>query len=58
MRMFYLAKFIQAIGFADVGYALLVGLTEDDGLAREYRLMLIGVAIFYLGRFLEQRISA
>ena len=55
--MFYLAKFLQAIGFADVGYALFVGVTQEN-LGREYRLALIGILIFYVGRFIEQRVSA
>jgi hypothetical protein len=55
--MFYLAKFLQAIGFADVGYALFIGITNED-LGREYRLALIGIVIFYVGRFIETRVSA
>lgn len=56
--MFYLAKFIQALGFADVSYALFVGFTEEHGMGRELTLMAVGAAIFYLGRFLERRASA
>ena len=37
--MFYLAKVIQALGFADVGYALLVGFTEEHSMGRELELM-------------------
>jgi hypothetical protein len=55
--MFYLAKFLQAIGFADVGYSLFIGISEEN-LSREYRLALIGIVIFYVGRFIEQRVSA
>jgi hypothetical protein len=55
--MFYLAKFLQAVGFADVGYALFIGIS-DENLGREYRLALIGIVIFYVGRFIEQRVSA
>lgn len=55
--MFYLAKFLQAVGFADVGYALFIGITEEN-LGREYRLALLGIVIFYVGRFIEQRFSA
>lgn len=53
--MFYAAKVIQAIGFADVGYALFVGLTQEHGMGREMTLMLVGLAVFYVGRFIEQR---
>ncbi len=55
--MLYLAKLLQAIGFADVGYALVIGISNED-LAREYRLALIGIVIFYIGRFIETRVSA
>ena len=56
--VFYLAKLIQALGFADVSYALFVGLTEEHGMGRELKLMVVGAAIFYLGRFLERKASA
>jgi hypothetical protein len=56
--MFYLAKLIQAFGFADVSYALFVGFTEEHGMGRELTLMALGAAIFYLGRFIEHRASA
>jgi hypothetical protein len=52
--MFLLAKVVQAIGVADVGFALYVGLTETHGMARELRLMGFGLVIFYLGRLLER----
>lgn len=56
--MFYVAKLIQAFGFADVSYALFVGLTDEHGMGRELALMLVGAAIFSLGRLLERRVSA
>ena len=56
--MFYLAKLIQALGFADVSYALFVGFTEEHGMGREMELMIIGAAIFYAGRLLERKASA
>ena len=56
--MFYLAKLIQALGVADVGYALFVGLTEASSMSRELGLMALGLGIFYLGRFMERRASA
>ena len=58
MKMFYLAKAIQALGFADVGYALYVGVTEEHAMGREVRLLLMGIGVFYLGRLLERRASA
>ncbi len=53
--MFYLAKILQALGIADVGYALFVGLTEEKSMGKELWLLGIGVVVFYLGRFLETR---
>jgi hypothetical protein len=55
--MFLLAKVIQALGVADVAYALYVGLTEEHAMGRELYLMLLGFAIFSLGRFVERRAS-
>jgi hypothetical protein len=56
--MLYLAKVMQALGVADVGYALFVGLTETQSMGKELGLMGLGLAIFYLGRFMERRASA
>ncbi len=53
--MFFFAKIIQALGIADVGYALFVGVTQENGMGRELTLMLLGFAIFTFGRFLERR---
>lgn len=53
--MFYLAKFLQAVGIADVGYALFVGITKNFSMAEEIVLALIGVGVFFLGRALEQK---
>ena len=52
---FYLAKFLQAFGIADTGYALFVGLTEEKSMGKELWLLGIGVVVFYLGRYLEER---
>ena len=56
--LFYLAKMMEAFGFADVTYALFVGFTEEHSMGRELKLMAIGATIFYLGRVLERRASA
>ncbi len=56
--MFLLAKVIQALGIADVGYALFVGVTQENGMGRELTLMMLGFVIFSFGRFLERRASA
>ena len=55
---FYLAKFLQALGFADVGYALLVGLTEEQSMGKELLLLGIGVVVFSCGRYLETKATA
>ena len=56
--MFYVAKLVQAIGFADVGYALFVGVTEEHSMGRELQLLVIGIVIFYVGRLMEHRVTA
>jgi len=55
--MFFFAKMIQALGIADVGYALFVGVTRENGMGRELMLMTFGFLIFSFGRFLERRAS-
>ena len=55
--MFFFAKLIQALGIADVGYALFVGVTQENGMGRELTLMTLGFLIFTFGRFLERRAS-
>jgi hypothetical protein len=52
------AKFLQALALAVVGYALMVGLTEDKSMGKELYLLGTGVVVFYLGRLLEQRVRA
>lgn len=54
--MFYVAKILQALGLADVGYALFVGMTRHFSMAEEIVLTLIGVAVFSLGRALERKV--
>lgn len=53
--MFYVAKVLQAVGIADVGYALFVGIMQNYSMAEEIVLTLIGVGVFSLGRVLERR---
>ena len=53
--MFYAAKVFQAIGVADVGYALFVGVARNASMAEEIVLTLIGVGVFSLGRVLEKK---
>ena len=51
--MFVFAKVLQAIGFADVGYGLFVGMTQGD-LWKELYIALTGFAVFCAGRLLER----
>jgi hypothetical protein len=53
--MFYAAKILQALGLADIGYALYVGVMKNSSMAEEIVLTLIGLAIFSLGRVLERK---
>jgi len=55
--MFYVAKVFQAVGVADVGYALFVGVVQNSSMAEEIVLTLIGVGIFGLGRVLEKKVA-
>jgi hypothetical protein len=55
--MFYVAKIFEAIGVADVGYAIYVGIVQHATMAEEIVLTLIGVGVFFLGRALENKIT-
>jgi hypothetical protein len=55
--MFYVAKIFEAIGVADVGYAIYVGIVQHATMAEEIVLALIGVGVFFLGRALENKIT-
>jgi hypothetical protein len=53
--MFYAAKILQALGLADIGYALYTGVMKDSSMAEEIVLTLIGLGVFSLGRALERK---
>ena len=42
----YVAKILQALGLADVGYALFVGISKNFSMAEEIVLALIGLGSF------------
>ena len=54
--MFYVAKILQALGLADIGYALFVGVVRNSSMAEEIVLTLIGIGVFSLGRALERKV--
>jgi hypothetical protein len=55
--MFYVAKILQALGLADIGYALFVGIMRNSSMAEEIVLTLIGFGVFSLGRALERKVA-
>jgi hypothetical protein len=55
--MFYIAKILQALGLADIGYALYVGILKNSSMAEEIVLTLIGLGVFSLGRALERKVA-
>jgi hypothetical protein len=55
--MFYVAKSLQALGLADIGYALFVGIMRNSSMAEEIVLTLIGLGVFSLGRALERKVA-
>jgi hypothetical protein len=55
--MFYVAKFFQALGVADVGYAVYAGIVQHASMAEEIVLAIIGIGVFSLGRTLESKIT-
>jgi hypothetical protein len=55
--VFLLGKILEALGCADVGFALYVGLTQEHGMGKEFELAAIGMLVFALG-LLAERFSA
>ncbi len=51
--MFILAKVLQALGIADVGFALYVGMTQPHGMGTEYKFTGIGIVVFLAGYIVE-----
>ena len=50
--MFILAKVLQALGLADVGFALYVGM-QPHGMGHEYEFTGIGILVFLAGYIIE-----
>lgn len=55
---FYLAKTLELVGISTVGFGLLYGLVNEGGLRVELNLLILGSAIFLVGRFMEGRGAA
>jgi len=51
--VFILAKVLQALGLADVGFALYVGITQAHGMGNEYKFTGIGILVFLVGYIIE-----
>ena len=51
--MFILAKVLQALGLADVGFALYTGITQTHGMGNEYKFTGIGILVFLAGYIIE-----
>jgi hypothetical protein len=51
--VFILAKVLQALGLADVGFALYVGVMQPHGMGNEYKLTGIGILVFLAGYIIE-----
>lgn len=57
-RVFILGKVLEALGCADVGFALYVGITQPHGMGTEFELAAVGIGVFLLGYIAEHRSSA
>lgn len=51
--MFLLAKVLEAVGLVDVGYAVYAGMR--DGRSPNPLPVLVGLALFWVGRLIERR---
>ena len=56
--VFYCAKLLELIGFAHVGYALFIGLSEEHSMGPELKLLTLGALLFSIGRLLEWKTTA
>ncbi len=54
--MFFLGKTLEALGCADVLFALFVGMTRPNGMAQEFKITAIGIFVFLAG-YLAERLS-
>jgi hypothetical protein len=52
---FYVVKALELIGLSHVGVGLVYGLTHEGGMRFELNMLILGGAVFLLGRFIEGR---
>jgi hypothetical protein len=52
--VFILAKVLEAIGCVDVLFALYIGMTQPQGMGREFQITGIGILVFVLGYLIER----
>lgn len=53
--MAILGKALEAVGMVNLLVGLYYGVVEEHGMAMEYAMLLLGSALFLLGRLLERR---
>jgi hypothetical protein len=53
--MFYVGKALEMLGMTTLMVALIVGITDEQGMAKEYLFLGIGIVVFLLGRLLEKQ---
>jgi len=51
--VYILGKVLEALGCADVGFALFVGITQTHAMGNEYKLTGIGILVFLVGYIAE-----
>ena len=51
--MYIFAKVLQAVGLADVGFALWIGVTNPRGMGPEFKITGIGILVFLAGYIAE-----
>lgn len=53
--MYYFGKALEMLGMTSLMVALFVGVTDEQGMAKEYLFLGIGIVAFVVGRFLERQ---
>ena len=48
-----MGKVLEALGCADVGFGLYVGITQPHGMGSEFEITAIGIVVFALGMIVE-----